>query len=297
MIITMANGNTLDGSFIMDATLRDSLTPIPVTFEATIRLHDDFADQFLEGMELQVGRDNTPVIIKFINDSVSTVYQGGMVQIRHFIALHKNSEGISHRAVKGIFLEKTTLSEIYKACGAKAEIGKDFAVPKFYCLKGQVPSYIIARVCQEHGGVVRWIPEGDRLEFTRISDLFGQDPVMDLPALADYTKKSGFIERHELPAYISCDPSGKIIKGNFDKDRTVQFIPHKTEAQLNSMTDVLLNAKEIPSRYAPKVHSGQLLTGNGTKFAIITAAHSFKQGAGGGVGEESKSVFWTGVKQ
>ncbi|UOO93425.1 hypothetical protein [Vitreoscilla stercoraria] len=296
MMIQMANGHSIDGDLIVDATLRDSLTPVPVTFEATIRLKESFANQLLEGMEVKVGRDQTPMVIKYVRDSISSVYQGGMVQIRYFIALHKNSEGISHRAVKGIFLENTTLSEIYKACGGKSEIGKDFAVPKFYCFKGETPSYLIARVCQEHGGVVRWMPEGDRLEFTRINDLFGQEPIMKLQTLADYTQKSGFLERHELPAYISCAPDGSIVKGNFDKDRNVEFMPHKTEAQLNSMTDVLLNAKEIPSQFAPDVHSGQLIDGGKIKFAIITAAHSFRQGAGNG-GEESQSVFWTGVKQ
>ena len=299
MIIQLENGETIDGAMIQSAVLRNSLTPIPFTFEATIRIDETVAEYLLEDKEIKVGRNLTPVKIKHVKDDISTVYQNNYVQVRNIIALHSDTFAMSHVAEKGIFLEQTNLSTVYQACGGKSQINKDFVIEKFYCFKGEFPSVQIQEICQEHGGVVRWMPDSNALEFTRIYDLFNQEPTMghgDL-ILADNTKKSGLLERHEVPSYVSTAPDGSFIKGNFDKARNVVYRPDKTQAELNSMTNVILNAKSLPSRYAPEIHSGAIIQSGETKFVVITAAHAFRQPNGAGTGENSCSVFWLGVKQ
>lgn len=300
MLIQTEDNRYIDGANIVTAVLRNALVPIPVTFEARIRIDETSAPFLLEGKELKVGNFQTPVTIKWVKDEVSSVYQAGMVQIRHIIALHSGTHEISHVTAKGLFIERTNLSTIYQACGSKSDIGKDFLVDKFYLNKGQYPSYQIQQICQEHGGVVRWIPQSNTLEFTRISDLFRQQPTMGLneQILTDQTVKSGLLERHEVPSYVSTDSNGTISKGNFDKTRNVIFTPDKSPSELNLMTDVLINAKKLPSHYAPEVNSGEIIKSGETLFVIITAVHSFQQNAGAaGSGEESCSVFWLGVKQ
>lgn len=143
MLVQTENGQYIDGACIFSAVLRSSLVPIPVTFEAEIRIDEQSASFLLEGKELKVGRWQTPVTIKWVKDSISSVYQGGVVQIRHIIALHSATHAISHVSSKGIFLEKTNLSSVYQACGSKSAIGKDFVIDRFYLFKGQYPSFQI----------------------------------------------------------------------------------------------------------------------------------------------------------
>ena len=164
MIIQLENGETIDGAMIQSAVLRNSLTPIPFTFEATIRIDETVAEFLLEDKEIKVGRNLTPVKIKHVKDDI--------------IALHSDTFAMSHVAEKGIFLEQTNLSTVYQACGGKSQINKDFVIEKFYCFKGEFPSVQIQEICQEHGGVVRWMPDSNALEFTRIYDLFNQEPTM-----------------------------------------------------------------------------------------------------------------------
>lgn len=300
MIIQLENGAYIAGSSIFSGIIRNALVPIPYTFEATIRIDESIAPFLQEGKELLVGPYRTPVTINYVRDSISTIYQSGMVQLRHIIALHSNTIAISHVAEKAVILEKTNLSKIYKACGAKAVVEKDFVVSKFYLFVGKCPSYQIQQICHEHGGVVRLLPTSNTIEFARIYDLFNQEPKMGIgdKILSDKTQRSEFLERHEVPSYVSCADDGSIVKGNFDKKRNVVFVPEKSQAELNAMTDVLCNAKELPSRYAPDINSGDIIQMGGTKFVIITAAHSFRQAAGAeGAGEESCSVFWLGVKE
>lgn len=50
------------------------------------------------------------------------------------------------------------------------------------------------------------MPESNSIEFTRIYDLFRQQPNMNVGSkiLVDHTQKSGLLERYEVPSYISC---------------------------------------------------------------------------------------------
>lgn len=198
MLIQLENESYIDGAAIFSAIARNSLVPIPYTFEATIRINESIASFLVEEKELLVGPHRVPVTITFVRDYISPVYQGGMVQLRHLIALHTNTVAISHAAEKAVFLEKTNLSKVYEACDAKAEVDKDFVVNKFYCYKGQYPSYHVQQICQEHGGVVRLLLDTNKLEFARIYDLFNQEPIMGIgdKVLSDKTQRSEFLERH-----------------------------------------------------------------------------------------------------
>lgn len=297
MIITLENGKQIIGSEIITAILRSSLEPIPMTFECTIKLHESFAAHLLENKILKVGTYQTPVRIVFAEDNVANWTQGSVVVLRKIIALHENSAGIAMGLQKAVIRENVSLSEVYRSCGGKSEVGKDFTVPRFYAYKGNTPSQLIARVCQEHGGVVRWLPKQNALAFTRINDLFGQKPQAINPRHADNSIKSLFLTDHEVAQYISIAKDGAILQGqvsNQSARQKVIFTPHKTQAQLNSMNNVLLQARKIPCEYAPNIHAGELVTLDKYKMVILTAAHShFMNDTGAHINE---SVFWLGVR-
>lgn len=294
MIIELDNQQIIQTSEILSATLRSSLEPVPLTFECKIRLDPKFSGSLLENKILKVGREKTPVKIVFAHDTVMPFSRGERIAVREIIALHENSAEIASPLKRAIIRENVGLSEVYRSCGGLSEVEKSFAIPRFYAYCGNVPSKLIARICQEHGGVVRWQPEYNRLAFTRIHDLFSQKVKVVKPQNVDLTVKSNFLVRHEVPRYISTTPDGSIIQSQVESKGTVVFVPHKTQAQLNFMANVILNAKEIPCDYSPDIHAGDLVQLGGVNMVVLTAAHAWQFGDNGS--QDNVSVFWLGVK-
>lgn len=293
MVITLENGTAVSLSEVSRAELRSSLEPVPLTFECEIRLNEEYAPHLLEDKVLKVGKEQTAVKIIHAQDFTAPYNRGENTAFRHIIALHENSAGIAQTLQRAVIRENVSLSEIYRACGGKSEVGKDFAIPRFYAYRGNTPSRLIARVCQEHGGVVRWVSDGNKLEFVRIHDLFGQKPEIIKPFAVDQTVKSGFLVSHELPRYYSTAANGAIIQSQSGTTGAAVFAPLKTQTQLNAMANVILNAKEIPCDFSPDIHAGAVIETNGTKMVVLTAAHVYRTD---GSGTESLSVFWLGVK-
>lgn len=294
MIITLDNGRQIQGSEIIQADLRSSLEPVPMTFECIIKLNEAYAGSLLEGKTLKVGKHQTAVRIVYAKDRIAPWNDGSTVSLRNVIALHENSAGIATALARAVIRENVGLSEIYRSCGGRSEVDKDFTVPLFYAYRGDIPSRLIARVCQEHGGVVRWLPESNRLAFTRIHDLFAQTPVSVQPLRADETVKSGFLTEHEVPLYISTDKNGAVLSSQTQGARSVVFAPHKTQKQLNMMAAVILRAKEVPCDFSPDIHAGALVKIGGVNMVIITAAH--RHGVNETGAPVNESVFWLGVK-
>ena len=294
MLITLENGQAISFSELLSATLRTSLEPVPLTFEFKVKINEQYAPYLLENKVLKVGKEQTAVKIVYVKDALAPYNNEELIKVREVIALHENSASIGQSLSRAVIQENTELSAIYNACGGKSTVEKSFSVPKFYAYKGDVPSRLIARVCQEQGGVVRWHSKNNALAFWRVSDLFNQQPKHLSENQIDLTFKSDFLSTYEVPRYRSLDAKGAIIQSQNSTGKTVIFTPHKTQAQLNAMCNVLLNAKEVPSDFNPDVHAGDLIQINGVQFIVLTAAHVYapcETGKG-----ENYSMFWLGVK-
>lgn len=294
MLITLENNQAISFSELLSATLRTSLEPIPFSFEAKIKINEETAPFLLENKILKVGKEQTDVRIVFVKDVIAPYNNGDLIQVREIIALHENSASIGQSLSRAVIQENTELSAIYNACGGKSTVEKSFSVPRFYAYKGDVPSRLIARVCQEQGGIVRWQPEKNALAFWRVSDLFNQQPKHLSQSSIDATFKSDFLSTYEVPQYCSTDKDGSIIQSQNSNGKTVIFTPNKTQTQLNAMSNVLLNAKDIPSDFNPDIHAGDLIKIGETLFIVLTAAHHFapvETGKG-----KNQSHFWLGVK-
>ena len=296
MLITLDNNQIIPSSELIEATLRSSLEPCPLTFECSVKINPEISGSLLENKILKVGKEQVSVKIVLAQDIIAPWHNGNLTTVRKIIALHENSAGIAQTLRRAIIRENVDLSDVYRACGGQSEVEKSFKIPKFYAFAGQTPSLEMARVCQEHGGVVQWQPQYNRLAFVRIHDLFSQEPKVISPKNADTTVKSDYLVKHEIPRYISTDENGAIIQSQISEDTAVnvQFVPHKTQAQLNSMVRVILNAKEIPCDFSPDIHAGDLVKVGNTNMIVITAAHTWRLNQTGVV--ENLSVFWLGVK-
>ena len=295
MLITLDNGKVVSGSELLSATLRTSLEPVPLTFECQIKLNSEYASSLKENSILKVGREQTPVKIVYAQDTVVPfAHRDSTIQVREVIALHENSAGIADALSRAVIRENIGLSDIYRSCGGKSEVEKSFVVPRFYGYIGDFPSKQIARICQEHGGIVRWLPEHNRLSFERIHDLFTQKPKVTKPQNADLTTKSDFLVQNEVPRYLSVAPNGGIIQSQINGNSAIAFVPHKTQAQLNAMSNVILNAKEVPCEFSPDIHAGDLVMLGKVNMVVLTAAHVWQLNDTGVL--DNSSVFWLGVR-
>ncbi|GAB4059180.1 hypothetical protein [Uliginosibacterium sediminicola] len=296
MILTLEGGGQIPGDLIESAVLRSDLAPVPVTLEAVIRTTgtDDLSSMLAEGRTVTTGLGDVMHIAKTVPTISAVAAQGDTpVSAVQITAMLDDCKRVSYRRDRALIKERATLGAIYRAAGAKVNVDGDFAVPRFSCLVGGTPSFHIAQVLQEEGGVVRW--KKGRLQFFRLVDLFKQSSVMALPNIDAQDVKSEFLERHEVPWFFSLDESGSLIYGARETARSVRFSPFTNALRLRNMSDPLLVRKVVPrAAFSSHVCAGDVIDFvGGVPLAVITAAHVFKSGSDGH-GRELYSRFWLG---
>jgi hypothetical protein len=295
VILFLSNGRQIRGDLIDQAILRSDLSPIPVTLEADIRAgDDDFEARLQEGQLLKTVSGDEFYIIK--SERTSSRASLGDKELAGFriTALLNCCLSVAYVRSRAIIKENATLSAIYRAAGASVpSIQSDFPVPRFYCPIGQTPTFHIARVLQEEGGVVRW--KNSKLQFIRLQGILDGKVVRTLPETAALDVNTGFLERHEVPWFFSLDEAGGFVFGNRDKPRSVQFSPFKNVQRLRNLTRCLIHRKTAKILYDINICAGDVIafTG-GTKYAVITAAHVFKSGSTDGGATEAFTRLWLG---
>lgn len=295
MLLRLANGRELRGDWIKSATLRSDCAPVPLTLEADLRAGDDQVDaQLAEGKTITVAGADTLRILKSTRVAERLV-QGDrqMAGTRIVAALDACAAAAMVRRTP-IIKENARLAEIYRAAGATLRgIDADFAVDRFCCPAGSVPTYAIAAALQEEGGVVRW--RAGRLQFIRLADLFKGKPVMNLPNNASDDVRSGFLERHTVPWFYSLNEAGEPVYGNRGKERVARYAPFTNEQRLRNMTRCLVRRKVVRIALNVAVCAGDLIElHDGLKLAVITAAHAFASGTDAGGTREAYTRLWLG---
>lgn len=296
MILYLSNGEQIRGDLIKSAVLRSDLSPVPVTLEAEIRSGDEIMDKLLaEGKSLTDAFGNELQIVKSVRIS-DRVVQGSREQTGYRVtALLAACAQVAYVRSRAIIKENATLAGIYKAAGATVSgVESDFSVARFYCPVGETPSFHIARVLQEEGGVVRW--KSTRLQFLGLKDLFRQKSVKTIPQNASENVQTGFLERHQVPWFFSLNDSGGFVFGNRSKARTVRYSPFKNAQKLQNMTRCLVLAKIARVDFDLRLRAGDIIEEEDAgKYAVITAAHVFRCGQDQGGTPEAYTKLWLGV--
>lgn len=290
MVIVLSNGKQLRGDLIKSAVLRYDMSPVPATLEAEIRVDDGMRKLLGEGGTVNANGDGFR-IIKPVGGSGRESQGQHDTSVLHITALLDACHAVTFVRQRAIIKESVVLSEIYRAAGATLKaIDGDFKVDRFNCMVGGTPSFHIARVLQDEGGVVCW--KNGKLKFIRLPDLFKQKAVMSLPDNANENRVSGFLERHEIPSFYSLSPTGEVIYGNREKARSAKFVPGKNLQQLVNMSRCLVQRKIAKISYNAKLFAGDLIEFIGaTPLVIVTAAHVFESGTDGS-GSNQYTKLW-----
>lgn len=294
MILMFDNGDQVRGDAIIKAALRTDLTPIPVTFEATLRADESVLAQTKEGMVLTTGQGDR---LKIISRKPIT---GGQVQgdrlqaAVELVAYLEACTPASYVLERPIVMENQPLHTLYRACGCTMRpMAQDVSVPRFVCMKGQTPTFMLARAVQEAGGAVRW--KNGRLEFLRLADMLKAAPSMSIPSSATKGAESDFLERHEVPTFYSIADDGSIIYADSAKARSSSYSPRKSKMMLNGMGKVLVRRKEARIDFAGHLCAGDVIEVAGAKnLAIITACHYFASGTETGGAQQAFTKLWLG---
>ena len=287
-------GNLVRGDLIVSAVIRSTLEPIPLTLECTLRV--DSTTTLSEGDSVVAGRDNVEfqVIKTHDHNNVSAAQGSRSYATFSFIAVIKACAGVCFQRKTAVIMSSTSLNGIYRACGSSVQVNADFTINQFACYTGNVPSFAVAQVLQEEGGVVFW--SGQQLQFIRLDDLMKQAPVKKLITDTTTDLQSAFLERHEVPFFYSTDNSGNFAYGNRTKTRAAFYMPRQDARTLANMTKVLIMRKQFKSPYAPAINAGQVITVVDTPYAVVTAAHAYQTGTDGS-GANAYSKFWLGSLQ
>lgn len=293
MVIFLENGTQIRGDLLISAVLRSDLSPIPGTLEAEVKSGDDDFDAYLQqGKTLTVGADSY-YIVKSERAS-ARVSQGIREQAGYRLtALLDACKEVAYVRSRAIITENAALSAIYRAAGAKLRaVDADFPVPRFTCPVGDTPSFHIARILQEEGGVVRW--KAGRLQFLRLSSLLQQKPTRSFSDAATENMETGFVAHHEIPWFVSLDEAGAFVLGNQTKPRPVLYSPFKNAQRLRNMTRCLILRKRAKTLLDTGICAGDVVAFSGQqKMVVMTAAHVWKTDNGGGA-TQTYSRLWLG---
>lgn len=294
MLIETESGKQIRGDLIKRAVLRYDLVPVPASFEGEFRVDDMLAKELAEGKNLQVNGDVFRIIRP---DSSSDRSSQGQHDARSMTvtALLDGCHAVAFVRQKAIIKDKALLTEIYRAAGATIKpVDGDFKAGRFVCTAGETPSFHIARVLQEEGGVVAW---RGKLVFYRLADLFKQKPKIKIPDNASDDVKSEFLGRHEIPSFYSLSPAGEVVFGNRESARVARFVPGKNQQQLVNMSRCLVVAKETKTAYNLGLKAGDIVEFSGAKnrsLVIVTAAHVYESVADG-TGSNQYTKLWCGA--
>ena len=295
MILYLSDGKQIRGDLLKSAVLRSDLAPVPLTLEAEIRSGDEVFDpQLEEGKTLGLATGEKLYIVKSTRVTAPLAQGGRPYDGFRVTAILENCLKVAYVRERAIVKENASLSAIYRAAGASIPgIAGDFPVKRFTCLVGDTPTFHIARILQEEGGVVRW--KRNRLEFLSLMALQQQDAGRTIPGNASSATNGGFLERHQVPSFYSLDDAGAFVQGNRAKPRAAAFSPFKNAIQLRSMTRCLVTKMNARIAYDQRLCAGDVVRfTTGEKYIIVTAAHVFESGTDDGGAGEEYSRLWLG---
>ena len=274
------NQEPINGEIIKLGVVRSDLAPIPETVELDIRLDDSNRDLVKESRKLYVGSGRAFYILKSEVKRENKQQGSRLIESVSITGVMEELHPLTFVRDRAIYLENTTFTEIYRACGCKLKSGilNDVKIPLFQSFVGDTPTFAIAKLFQEQGGVLRARATG-QLEFLRVPAIFEQEPAASLAANLTEEIQSGFIERHELPYFFSVDQGNSFLLGNSTKPRHVRYVHRTPEDVLRNMTRVLIQKKRARLDLNLSLCAGDCIAVNdGNRYALLTAAHVYSGG-------------------
>ncbi len=293
MELILPNGKILRGDLTPVVIKRTDLTAVPSTLECLIRVDKDLSEFIQQGKILSLAEKDMQYRI------IATSQQGDGIRTKgnpnytltKVIAILDSCHQIAFAKERAIIKENTNFSTIYRACGATIAVSKDIKVRRFACYVGSPPSFQIQQSLQREAATVVWDGKHS-LAFTRLRDLFEQKPKEVLQENSTQDFISGFVERHEVPAFYSNTGNGNLISASGKRGRGADFEMFADSQILNNLSTYLIQRKVWTTRLTPNINAGDVIEIEKKNYVVITATHLFSQPESGSGSQLSR--FWLG---
>lgn len=276
MNIVFEDGTAIRGDGLASATLRHDMTPIPMTFEAVIRMDDSYQSKLVDGgvFSLSDGGHKFKIVKIQDNKGVGGIQGGRVLSYKQITAFMDDCKEVGYLQDRAVILKNTTFGAIYKALGCKVNIGSDIGVSDFACFKGTYASTQIAKQLHQEGAAMFW--DGKALNFVRCRDLFKRKPIMTVSEHGTEFEESGFKLRHQVPVSYSPQAGSEIESGKREKKLNgSQFSARETPMQMSNKQEFLVRRRTMSNSYNPFIRAGEVITVGATPHVVLTSAHTF----------------------
>ena len=293
MELILPNGKVLRGDLVPLVIKRTDVTAIPSTLECLIRVDKDLSEFIQQGNILSLAEKEIGYRI------IATSKQGDGIRtqgnpdymLTKVIAILDSCHEIAFAKERAIIKENTNFSTIYRACGATIAVSKDIKIQRFSCYVGSPPSFQIQQALQREAATIVW--DGKHtVAFTRLRDLFDQTPKEILSENSTQDFMSGFIERHEVPAFYSNTNNGELISTRGKSGRGADFEMFADSQILNNLSTYLIQRKVWTTRLTPNINAGDVIEVEKKNYVVVTATHLFSHPESGSGSQLSR--FWLG---
>ena len=279
MNIQLEDGSTISGSDLISAIYRTDFVPVPVTLEAVVK-NDERLTKFLTiGRQITTAKGMPLVIIKSQVINEQSIKAGRRIGAIHIIAVMAGCEALLGVTNKATSLENTGFNEVYRALGAKLRINRDIKLSRFVCLKGQLPTALIAAALQKEAAVICHTDNG--MAIVRLNELMSGEAVLFDKSAVQWIENPNVI-RHSNTNYLSIDDDGSTILGSARAERSIRYYPRANTRELQNLRRILITKATITRQLDERLNAGKLVEVDGQRLVVLTAAHRYDTGALGG---------------
>lgn len=291
MLITILDsGESISTSDLISATFRSDCVPVPVTLELTVRNTEELKKALVEKAVLLVTDDYIPVIIvKVQHIETQTIKDDERIGGIACTCVLTGCDALLQPINKAIALKDTTVSDAYRACGAKTLFGENIPLPEFICLRGRIPALKIAEYLQQEAAII--YHNNGRLHASRIDQLLQQEAIEKYDPSALQWINNPLTTEFSLPSLITINNDGTTIEGELSDSKPVGYIPRLDNRRLRNMEKVLITQATMVRPLNMDMQASNVVTVNNQKFLFLTTAHRFDTGALGGATAQATKVW------
>lgn len=279
MNIQLEDGSTIGGDDLISAIYRTDFVPIPVTLEAVVKADERLSQLFTIGRQITTAQGVPLVIVKSQVINEQSIKAGRRVGAIHIIAVMAGCEALLGVTNKATSLENTSFNEVYRALGAKLRIKRDVKLNSFVCLKGQLPTALIAAALQKEAAVICHTDNG--MAVIRLNELMSGDALLFDKSAVQWIDNPNAV-RHSNTNYLSIDDDGSTILGNARAERSIRYYPRADNRELQNLRRILITKATITRQLDERLQAGKLIEVEERKLVVLTAAHRYDTGALGG---------------
>ena len=271
MQILFEDGHSIAGHELLSTRLRTDLVPVPVSLELVVKRTADLSKRLVD--HAKIWMNDWPLTIVKTEDYRSQLLQEGKaLGAIKVIAVLQGCERLLYPAANAVILQGTSFAEAYRACGASVVFPEDIPLPDFVCLKGQIPTYEIAKALQLESACVRYTPTG--LSVLRLDQLFKPDPVAAFDPSDVVWVSNQAVVTATIPDVVSTASDNSPVRSDDGINaRPVIYHARLDHRQIQNLKTVLVTKATLQRPLNYEWQAGRSVLIGERRFAILTALH------------------------